>query len=713
MLETLNRKHSIGETVRMWRPGLLAFLEAMQSPTGWTFDAGGFDVGIDNVHVDVHLSPRFRELSVLMVRNLIAEDLLASMHQAPVQLVSAADFERFRRRYMRLFESALERDRSAFSSELFVLLQLALLRWMLGLAERENRSLQQHYQRTPPESPRHDEAHADSSHGPLELLQRQGPAINRRVLKLLFRQVRRLESGPLSKLRGSVSTDAWPFPQQAFFNPALLVPAPDDAGLLAVDYPVVRLGEDEQGRWLQLANQTLVGVFGAYLPDFCRGPASGEKAPRDRSSTGHGQRDPWLLSGLIGSELLLSRFLSDEEYRSGQVSWLDEPANLRRFLHPPQTESESASRAFSTPEQASGDASPVLWPTRWASPHWQAFRRDTRALLHARLEQAGAAERIVLCYWLLTLHAEVGAALPFSLLVDHCVNRHPRQALAARLTKCGVDRETGMQALDQARDGLRRMRKLPEFGAEKLFVEGDAVILALYEYASQADSASGLHPVARACSLASRILQLVARQNVQNRDAGLPELELGLGIAFSPREPHFLYDEGRRIVISPAINRADRLSSNAPALRAAGIFPLEKGQRVLVVRDASAAASPNDAGELIAFNVNGIHLEQAAFFALRREISMRQTRLSVRGDEDALYFLGDHSDGFGREHRVAVRCASVRDWDGHAVGGVEPKHRHYFEVIADETIATALHKLPHQLDDSGIGWQWHCPPPTK
>ena len=459
MLETLNRKHSIGETVRMWRPGLLAFLEAMQSPTGWTFDAGGFDVGIDNVHVDVHLSPRFCELSVLMVRNLIAEDLLASMHQAPVQLVSAADFERFRRRYMRLFESALERDSSAFSSELFVLLQLALLRWMLGLAERENRSLQQHYQRTPPESPRHDEAHADSSHGPLELLQRQGPAINRRVLKLLFRQVRRLESGPLSKLRGSVSTDAFRVRSKLFSIRRCWYRHPMMQDCWPSTIPWCASAKMSKGGGFNWPTQTLVGVFGAYLPDFCRGPASGEKAPRDRSSTGHGQRDRWLLSGLIGSELLLSRFLSDEEYRSGQVSWLDEPANLRRFLHPPQTESESASRAFSTPEQASGDASPVLWPTRWASPHWQAFRRDTRALLHARLEQAGAAERIVLCYWLLTLHAEVGAALPFSLLVDHCVNRHPRQALAARLTKCGVDRETGMQALDQARDGLRRMRK--------------------------------------------------------------------------------------------------------------------------------------------------------------------------------------------------------------------------------------------------------------
>ncbi len=142
-----------GDAVSVWRPGLLEFLEAMQAPTGWTFDAGGFGAGIDNVHVDVHLSPRFRELTVQVVRNLIAEDLSASAHQAPVQLVSAADLEQFRRRYMRLFESALERDRSALSAELLVLLQLALLRWLLGVAERENRVLQQEYQHAQPASP--------------------------------------------------------------------------------------------------------------------------------------------------------------------------------------------------------------------------------------------------------------------------------------------------------------------------------------------------------------------------------------------------------------------------------------------------------------------------------------------------------------------------------------------------------------------------------
>jgi class 3 adenylate cyclase len=714
-----------------------------------------------------------------------------------VQLVSAADLERFRRRYMRLFETALERDRSALSAELLVLLQLALLRWLLGVAERENETLQREYQRAESESPQVGPHAEVSAQKRLELLKRQAPAINRRVLKLLFRQIRRLETGPLSKLRSSVSTEAWPLPQQAFFNPVLMVPEPGEILALAADYPVASLGEDDDGSWLQLANTTLVQVFHDYLPDFCRRGPHGERASRELLSIARAERDQSLRAGLLGSELLLSEFLSPEEYRSGQVSWIDEPANLRRFL----TQPEAAAGDEEVPAPGSSlGSSPA--PSQGSSPRWQAFRRSTRALLHRRLEQAGVTERIVLCFWLPTLRAQLGGELPFSLLVEHCIGRMPRRSPAPRLASLGIDVDAGMQALQRAREGLARMgqadrapyldrfladflvlrrdlklayktyeamdrlrllehdddiklsrsngslhefvdrkeampllrrirahavvkadirgstritdelaarglnpashfslnlfhpvnRLLPEFGAEKLFVEGDAVILALYEYESQAGSASGVHPVARACGLASRILQLVAEQNVQNRQHGLPELELGLGIAFSPREPHFLYDEGRRIVISSAINTADRLSSCASVLRAAGIAPPGQGQRVLVLRNASAPMLGGGGEALLCFNVNGIHLDQTAFFALQREIPMRQARLTVPGDEDGLYFLGSHDDGLGRVFPVAVRCAPVRDWNGREIGDIEPEHRHYFEVIVDDAIAAGLRK---------------------
>lgn len=237
---------------------------------------------------------------------------------------------------------------------------------------------------------------------------------------------------------------------------------------------------------------------------------------------------------------------------------------------------------------------------------------------------------------------------------------------------------------------------LPAFGAEKLFVEGDAVILALYDEGQ--DEPKPI--VARACGLARSILDVVALQNVTNRKHGLPELELGLGIAFLPREPHFLYDDGRRIMISPAINAAHRLSACSSRLRAAAWTPPEPAWRVFSVRR-PPPADGSEPATLLTWNVNGIQLGATAFYQLKREISLRRARLNDTEDAD-LYFLGRYRDRTGHNRTLAVRCARVHDWVGQRPGQRDPNGRHYFEVITDEDIITALRRRAGQ-DSEGAG----------
>jgi class 3 adenylate cyclase len=227
---------------------------------------------------------------------------------------------------------------------------------------------------------------------------------------------------------------------------------------------------------------------------------------------------------------------------------------------------------------------------------------------------------------------------------------------------------------------------LPDFGAEKLFVEGDAVILAIFEYDGEGPGMA----VARACGLARKILQVVALQNVLNRRHELPELELGLGITFLPEEPNFLYDEGHRIMISGAINRADRLSSSSESLRRAGFSPGHPGFRVALVRDRRA---PHGQGEdLLRYNVNGIRLEESAFFKLQREMRLEQVRGPEGVAAHGLFFTGTYSDAAGRDRFLVVRHAPVRDWDGQVLGAVDPERRHFFEVIVDEALGNALRR---------------------
>jgi len=763
-----------------WRPSLLAFLDAMHKPPAWAVDLDRCAIGIDNVHVDVYLSPRFREQATQTVRKLISEDVTAPVSGSPSQLVEAADLDRLRDSYLGLFESVLGALDTDGPPDL-LLLQLALLKWLLQAAARENLALAEDYKRARQDEHARDRGENLQLQERLVMLLRQRSVINRRVLQLLLRHVGRVDTGPLVKLQGMLLDESWPFPAQALFNPVLLIPNLDHPKALAADYLIANLAENGATSWLAQANAALVQSLSAYLPDYCRRCPDPQTAPTTDAHVRE-RRDQGVLQGFLTTELLLSGFMAADEYRRGKTCWIDEPDNLRRLLR-----------------VADGDSDPqTAVPARWMATDWMAFRGELRAMLHEQLEHQGLGERIVLTYWLPTVRGQLGHPVPLSLLTDYCSGLLSKGALAQRLASLDValpaeatrvlertrsalgrfgpaerasyldrflvdflvlrrdlklayktyeamDRIRLLEEADDVRlsrtNGLlhefvgpaesapavRRIRAhavikadvrgstqiteqlcarglnpashfslnlfapvnklLPEFGAEKLFVEGDAVILAIYEYES--DDAGTT--VARACGLARAILELVALQNVVNRKHNLPELELGLGIAFSSREPHFLYDDEHRIMISPAVNNADRLSGCSFRLRHAGLLPSECGHRVLVVRRPPAADSA-DSEETLSYNVNGIHLEQAAFFKLQREIRLRHARLDGARSNDGLYFIGAYKDAQGRDRGLAIRCAPVRDWTGGELTEREPRRRHFFEVVADERIAAALHR---------------------
>jgi class 3 adenylate cyclase len=228
------------------------------------------------------------------------------------------------------------------------------------------------------------------------------------------------------------------------------------------------------------------------------------------------------------------------------------------------------------------------------------------------------------------------------------------------------------------------------YGAEKVFIEGDAVILAILEHPGE----SGL-AVARACGLARKILQVMDAQNERNRRLGLPELELGLGIAYVDEPPAYLFDEGQRITISPAINRADRLSSCHAALRRAA--PRAGGRGVEVV----AAQGPQEAlksdGEnLLRYNVNGIELDAPAFYKLRSELNLQGVTPSPR--EAERYYVGRYPDARGDMHWLVVREAPIRQWretEAVAAGGSQ---RRFYEVVTDRVLLRRLcaHALAEQ-----------------
>jgi hypothetical protein len=147
-------------------------------------------------------------------------------------------------------------------------------------------------------------------------------------------------------------------------------------------------------------------------------------------------------------------------------------------------------------------------------------------------------------------------------------------------------------------------------------VEGDAIILAVLERHGEPSLS-----VARACVLAREMMEIVGGYNHLLQRAGLPSLELGVGVSFQDSSPMYLLDGEHRIMISDALNESDRLSSCDKRIRKA-----LQGMTVPFNVYEFRASEGGDA-EVMRYNVSGIRISEAAFNRLREEISLERCQL--------------------------------------------------------------------------------------
>jgi len=213
-----------------------------------------------------------------------------------------------------------------------------------------------------------------------------------------------------------------------------------------------------------------------------------------------------------------------------------------------------------------------------------------------------------------------------------------------------------------------------------VFVEGDAVILMILDYA---DSPSQV--VARACSLACDILDLIVQRNRENRLMELPELELGVGISYVAEAPCYLFDAGRKITISPAINQADRLSSCSHY-----DFPgFDKDNiGVEVVNIIQAANSVLGEAQYCHYNINGIELDRPAFHLLKEEMVLKKIKASSFGKETAdCYYVGRFPDPSGKNRWQVIRKSAVKYWDGEKLLSPSTEDGDgFYELVTDPEI---------------------------
>ena len=196
-----------------------------------------------------------------------------------------------------------------------------------------------------------------------------------------------------------------------------------------------------------------------------------------------------------------------------------------------------------------------------------------------------------------------------------------------------------------------------------MFVEGDAIIVALLEHEGEAPLAVG-----RACVLAREIIDIVRGYNHLLERAGLPALELGTGISFQDAAPMYLMDGDQQIMISDALNESDRLSSCNKRVRKAiagveGPFNVYAFQ---TVKDADAGESPEDF--ILKYNLNGIRLSEAAYQRLQQEISLEPCQLDLPklwGSEEFQLQSGLVPVGNEIFKKILVRSSRIPQIDPH------------------------------------------------
>jgi class 3 adenylate cyclase len=246
---------------------------------------------------------------------------------------------------------------------------------------------------------------------------------------------------------------------------------------------------------------------------------------------------------------------------------------------------------------------------------------------------------------------------------------------------------------------------LNRFGAKKVFVEGDALILSVLE--TGAVSTQGM-TVANACGLARRILLVMEAQNSQNRAHNLPKLELGLGISFSSEAPAYLNDEQRKIMISPAINEADRLSSCSSELRHDTSWRKSQRHHVEVFSDDSR--KENKVARRLRYNVNGIELAPPAFRKLKSEMVLHKMKVHSRTGGGDTYHVGRFVDRRGSSHWLVIREAMIKIWQReHGVPVNDQEATRFYEVVTDPELIDKIKrhlkakKAPSQMESEAVG----------
>lgn len=233
---------------------------------------------------------------------------------------------------------------------------------------------------------------------------------------------------------------------------------------------------------------------------------------------------------------------------------------------------------------------------------------------------------------------------------------------------------------------------LEKYGAQKVFLEGDAIILAILEREGEPGLA-----VSRMCVLAREVIEIVRGYNELMQRSGMPLLELGVGITLQESAPLYLMDGEHQIMISEALNESDRMSSCNK--RARKIMEPQAGPfHVYAFQAAEIDADGNPEDVILSFNLGGIRLNEGAFRKLQQEITLEPMKVrlppQLSSSDKGEYHLFSAMVPVDRDifRKIVVRESRIPRIDPADFSVTGWTERSYYEVCTDPAIYSALER---------------------
>jgi hypothetical protein len=698
--------------------------------------------GIDNVRHDVFLSPRFTELARLHISRLIAkhggvEDLAAedSLLAAKPPLrpngrmaggPKGADPAEFKRQLAELHISALNRAKTDGNPSIDFLFRMAVLKFQrTELMNQFSQVLERCRARVKQyEGPRQgNPAKAVEVRDRFARFQINKKGVLRRTGQDLFLTIREVEKESLAKTRRSLFGDIAPGAYDLFLNRLIFTEDGRDDFLNAEQYVMLGNYERDPDRF-----QTMHEIARQYLKSLgltaddeqdaeaiLNAPENAQEimsggSPDDASPRGKVQKsllNAWV--DLLERESVMENVVASYEVVPllGQYSPPINPQQLKNALI-----SRTERKRVETLLEEQGKISPAnlhaavkrvencKGPER-AKVAGRFFGDFTR--YHRDLRRMECLLSAMDCVNVITsekfreLSAINNTLYEFLLpeeqkpsedkVIHHVILKADIRD-SSTLTRTLLERGLNPASYFSLNfyDPINKL--LPKYEATKVFIEGDAIILALFEREGELGFC-----VARACVLAKEIIEIVTAYNERSRAAGLPILELGIGISYQDSAPLYLMDGTQQIMISKALNESDRLSSSSKGMRKQfeNLELLFNVFSFKTVEDDNTGGNPDEF--LLRYNIGGIHINEAAFQKLQTEISLQAHDLDLSmiwNRRRVRLFSGMVPVGQGSFHKIVVREGVIAHIDARDFALKQYTDRRYYEICTNAALYKAL-----------------------